>query len=199
MRKLDPAEKRRRANERARLWRLSHPEKVRDQNRHYAKVSKARAKQRYATDPEYRAKLCAASRAARLRRTEEQKQHYRGMATLRARRYRLTEAGKEQCVALTFGRKIRALLAVSDNLACAYCSETDIRVLSLNHKDGNGHSDPHRESIYNAILKGARSTSDLEITCFNCNIRYEYQLGRRKLPVDYEAIVASWQRKSEAA
>ena len=67
---------------------------------------------------------------------------------------------------------------------CIRCSETDIRVLQVNHKNGKGVKDFKRYgaySVYRAILAGKRPKEDFDVRCANCNILYEYETGRRKV------------------
>jgi len=44
--------------------------------------------------------------------------------------------------------------------------------------------------IRKLILNGGRDVSDLEVLCFNCNIRYEYVRGRSRLPSNWEEVLA---------
>lgn len=65
------------------------------------------------------------------------------------------------------------------------CGITDIRVLQINHKKGKGSKEhKHRGGriMVEAILSGKRTTDDLELRCANCNILYEYERGRLKIP-----------------
>src|SRR5712664_2744330 len=59
---------------------------------------------------------------------------------------------------------------------CVKCSETDWRVLQINHKNGGGAKELreiHPQTFYLRIVQGLRSTEDLELMCANDNIRYE--------------------------
>lgn len=56
------------------------------------------------------------------------------------------------------------------------CGATDLRILTLNHKNGDGHSDSNH--IYRDIVSGRRKTDDLDVRCMNDNILYEYEMGR---------------------
>ncbi len=64
-------------------------------------------------------------------------------------------------------------------IACP-CGVTDQRLLTINHKAGNGNHD--RTSFISRIVKGERAVSDLDIRCYNCQVLYEYEMGRRILP-----------------
>jgi len=65
---------------------------------------------------------------------------------------------------------------------CAACGTTDLRDLQINHINHGGSFEvrhyPSVYSFYLAILRGERSTEDLEVLCANCNAIYEYQKGR---------------------
>lgn len=66
---------------------------------------------------------------------------------------------------------------------CSKCGMTDMHLLNINHKNGNGRKErgKHGTSIlHQDILKGRREIDDLNLLCFNCNILYEYEVGRRK-------------------
>jgi len=67
---------------------------------------------------------------------------------------------------------------------CVSCGCDDIFVLAINHKDGGGRKDhdgnPRRFRL--RILSGERPVDDLDVRCQNCNIRYEYERGYRKMP-----------------
>lgn len=89
--------------------------------------------------------------------------------------------------------KYRALHAVSKTGAveCGCCGETDLRVLTVNHKNGDGRQETQAfGALRKRILSGERAVDDLEVLCFNCNIRYEYVRGRSRLPDDWEGIVS---------
>jgi len=65
---------------------------------------------------------------------------------------------------------------------CVRCGIEDPRVLCLNHKNGDGAEERRtlgQRRLYIAIMKGKRSTDDLELRCFNCNEIYEYERGRK--------------------
>lgn len=69
---------------------------------------------------------------------------------------------------------------------CIGCQCDDIFVLSINHVNGGGRKEVaykvNPRALYRDILSGQRQTSDLDIRCHNCNIRYEYERGYRKVP-----------------
>ena len=66
---------------------------------------------------------------------------------------------------------------------CTKCGIVDWRVLQLHHSDGSKKEKGHHKSgcyLYQAILSGKVSQDGLELVCANCNVVYEYELGRRK-------------------
>ncbi len=67
---------------------------------------------------------------------------------------------------------------------CVACGIDDVRVLQINHKLGDGKKDRGLgQSLLKAIVYGDL-TKDFDIRCANCNILYEYELGRRELPIE---------------
>lgn len=68
---------------------------------------------------------------------------------------------------------------------CVVCGITDMRILQINHLNGGGQQESRFGiDMYQAIIKGMRSTDDLDVRCANHNIIYEYESGRRALPND---------------
>lgn len=69
---------------------------------------------------------------------------------------------------------------------CSNCGNTDLRVLQVNHLNGDGRKELKKYGggcgFYRAILTGRRATDDLDIRCANCNILYEFKVGRRRSP-----------------
>ncbi len=67
---------------------------------------------------------------------------------------------------------------------CVKCKITDIRILTINHKNGGGRKEREsRKGLLLDILKGRRKIDDLEVRCQNCNILYEYEVGRLFCPI----------------
>ena len=76
------------------------------------------------------------------------------------------------------------------------CGETDIRVLQIAHKGteplGNVRKRNNTKNagiyLYKRIISGEVSNNEVELLCSNCNILYEFKIGRRifpkELPVD---------------
>lgn len=79
--------------------------------------------------------------------------------------------------------KARASVIALLGEKCLECGNDDRRVLQINHLDGNDgktRREPKDGSNFCvAILKGQRSTKDLNLLCANCNQIYEYKVGRR--------------------
>lgn len=76
--------------------------------------------------------------------------------------------------------RIEALEIVGKHiLKCFNCGCDDIRVLQINHIDGNG-SKEFREvgskRFYRNIIDGLRSTKDLNILCKVCNVAHFVKL-----------------------
>ena len=63
---------------------------------------------------------------------------------------------------------------------CVKCGNTDIRVLQINHKNGGGRQDrkgrPYR--FYREIVNGKRDREGYDVRCANCNILYQYEIGK---------------------
>lgn len=92
-----------------------------------------------------------------------------------------------------YKKKVRTLQAISGLKIpiCCKCGINDIRLLVINHVNGDGGKEslrinPHlfRESI----LNGTRESDDLDIRCHNCNYLYEYERGRLKMPENWSTI-----------
>lgn len=75
--------------------------------------------------------------------------------------------------------------------SCVNCGIGDIRVLQINHLNGGGRQESYSlghgnlgagaRNLWKAIVSGNRNLDDLEVRCANCNILYEYEIGRRGL------------------
>jgi hypothetical protein len=77
--------------------------------------------------------------------------------------------------------RIKAIILLGG--VCVNCGNTDIRVLQVNHKKGGGTKDFKAVSayrIYKEIVEGKRPKEDYDVRCANCNILYEYEVGRRE-------------------
>lgn len=86
--------------------------------------------------------------------------------------------------------KTAAILRVAGKVQCQVCGIDDIRVLTINHLNGDGYKERHDRisRTYRDIAHG-RKTDDLDVRCYNCNILHEYDLGRRRLPVNWREIM----------
>lgn len=85
--------------------------------------------------------------------------------------------------------KVKALQNISglEVPKCNKCPIDDIRLLTINHLTGNGRKDQElhggTSKMYSKIAKNEYpDISNLEVCCYHCNILYEYEVGRRKLP-----------------
>lgn len=92
---------------------------------------------------------------------------------------------------------------------CAACGIKDIRILTVNHLYGNGLK--HRVSLgksgrqydslkfYRDIANGKIDKRLFDVRCFNHNILYEYEKGRRifppELPTDLDDILPKFQKR----
>lgn len=72
---------------------------------------------------------------------------------------------------------------------CANCEETDIRVLQIAHKGTESLGNSKKRGIkhigvylYKKIISGEVSNDEVELLCSNCNILYEFEIGRRNFP-----------------
>ncbi len=69
---------------------------------------------------------------------------------------------------------------------CVKCKITDVRILTINHKSGKRKTkgsekvDEGGKRLYRNILNGDEDLNNIEVRCYNCNILYEYERGRRK-------------------
>jgi hypothetical protein len=66
---------------------------------------------------------------------------------------------------------------------CKKCGITDWRVLQINHINGGGRKELelNMNKFYKDILLKKRNIIDLDLRCANCNILYEYEVGRRSI------------------
>lgn len=66
---------------------------------------------------------------------------------------------------------------------CIICGITDLRILTLNHKNGCGTKKrTGNMKVYRELLSGQRNKDDYDVRCFNCNMLYDYERGIRKVP-----------------
>lgn len=72
----------------------------------------------------------------------------------------------------------REVFSILGGCLCRMCGNTDLRVLTINHKNGKTSKEGGL-ALQHAIKNGSRKIDDLEILCMNCNIIYEYERGKR--------------------
>lgn len=82
----------------------------------------------------------------------------------------------------------RRVLEFLGGVKCVVCGITDIRILTIHHKNGGGRDEVRTRgrslrTWYFDIISGRRTKDDLEVRCYNCNILGEYERGKLKLPV----------------
>jgi hypothetical protein len=90
--------------------------------------------------------------------------------------------------------KLFALRKVSgkETPTCIKCGISDIRVLTINHINGDGAMERKKTNRISRIyrdIKSEREVSDLEVRCYNCNILYEYERGSRSIPNNYKELL----------
>lgn len=73
--------------------------------------------------------------------------------------------------------KVRAYLVLGGK--CRLCGETDFRLLTLNHKNGDGNIDraKHKNNPNATLYKQIRrlERTDLELLCWNCQALFEWE------------------------
>lgn len=68
---------------------------------------------------------------------------------------------------------------------CVNCGASDPRILTINHKHGDGslyrkkYKVSNGRRVYLDIAKGRIDIKTLDLRCGNCQILYEYECGRR--------------------
>ena len=84
-------------------------------------------------------------------------------------------------------KKLMSLQRISSMTVptCKICGLSDLRLLTINHLNGTtktrriASGEPQFYHLYNSIIGGKTKTDDLEVRCYNCNILYEFEIGRR--------------------
>lgn len=100
----------------------------------------------------------------------------------RRKRYENSEKGKIRKRRFFQNLKVKILEKLG-GAKCVKCGITDIRILTINHKNGGGTKErgiTNSMKFWYAIRDGKRVTEDLDVRCFNCNFLYEYERGRLK-------------------
>lgn len=61
------------------------------------------------------------------------------------------------------------------------CGITDMRVLEINHLNGDRKKDIQKYgtnlALYQATINGTKPINDLDVRCANCNHLYAYECG----------------------
>jgi len=83
---------------------------------------------------------------------------------------------------------------------CVICGLTDLRLLTINHKDGRNFRNTidKGDAFYYRILNGKRLINDLEVRCYNHNILYEFEKGYRTVPKQLQDLIYFSQLPSNA-
>ncbi len=83
-------------------------------------------------------------------------------------------------------RAVRARLLALYGGKCSECGESTPEVLQLNHIHGGGRKErktsSHGVHTPHNILKGKKNKDDYNLLCANCNILYEYKVGKKVQP-----------------
>jgi hypothetical protein len=108
----------------------------------------------------------------------KRKQH---LACHLAKRQRLKEI--ETAQRHRWGQKQRVVDMLGG--ACVRCGMTDIRVLQFNHINGGGTREREVLTYFaflRAAIAGNYDLNKIDLRCANCNVIFEYEQGRRRLP-----------------
>jgi 5-methylcytosine-specific restriction endonuclease McrA len=76
--------------------------------------------------------------------------------------------------------RLRVLKIIAKNdIKCANCGITDVRILDINHINGGGAKETkhNNRQFYYDIIKGRRQTDDLNLLCKNCNFLHYLKLN----------------------
>lgn len=96
------------------------------------------------------------------------------------REYRRTHREQCQVTRRLYVQRLRLDIIKLLGGKCVVCGTTDTRILCINHLNGNGGPEARSHfQFYMNILSGRRAHDDLDIRCYNDNILYEYEVGRR--------------------
>lgn len=139
-----------------------------------------KAKDNYAKNRERE----SAKRAEYYRNKQARDPHYKEIK----HKYFQSHRKKWSIVTTRSIQKCREFIIMQLGGKCVYCGCDDIPRLQINHKNGDGSKEPKGRgaAFYWAILKGRRTTEDLEVTCPICNwVHYMGLLG-------YTGWVVKW-------
>jgi len=106
-------------------------------------------------------------RADPIKREQFKKQCTEASRRWRAKHPEKTKATRKQS---QINRRIKAMELIG-GARCLRCGCTEIEFLEINHKNGGGCQEYRkvRKSLVDQILKGERTTEDLEVLCRVCN------------------------------
>ena len=83
-------------------------------------------------------------------------------------------------------RKSALMLVGNGNVFCLYCGCDDVKILEINHKNGQGNKElqkgKYASKFYWDIIMLRRKTDDLNILCKICNALHYLELKYGKLP-----------------
>ena len=91
--------------------------------------------------------------------------------------------------------KVFRLIAKSESPRCIYCGCDEMALLQINHKNGGGQQErksTHTRTgftFFDALIRGKRTTDDLEIVCGPDNILHYY---KRKYPAIADKLKVIW-------
>ena len=85
-------------------------------------------------------------------------------------------------------RKIKAFNKIQSKIECVRCGCNDLRLLEVNHKNGDGRKNDYDiygngHGLYQDIVKDRRKVEDLELLCRPCNAIHYLELKYGKLPM----------------
>src|SRR5207245_5877411 len=95
-----------------------------------------------------------------------------------------------------FETKIKAIKNIGG--ACVNCGCKDVRLLTVNHKEGNGlkhllSMSKNRGNasfeLYRRIANRTINNKDFDSRCYNCQILFEYERGMRTYPKELPLMI----------
>lgn len=189
----DPVREREYQREYQRHWRSLHPEesKAKSKGEYYRhredriersiKYSREHPEKKKLNGQRHYQRYCEEIKA----KTRQYREANKDKVLENKRAYQKTPLGKKthHKACRSYRRKLKLRLVALLGGKCAGCGETDPRLLQVNHKNGGGKQEYDRYNdswkFYLDIVFGRRSIADLDLRCANCNILYEYEVGRR--------------------
>ncbi len=113
------------------------------------------------------------------KRYEDNKEHCKKISMRYYYKHKKEYKQKRWKLALDIHKKAIKILGGK----CIICGIDDLRILQINHIDGEGTKEYKKIGnyiFYKSIIDGKRNLDDLDVRCANHNILYEYETGRRK-------------------